>query len=632
MTINVLTVEKIKKSYGINDLFNDLTFTITDQDKIGLIGINGTGKSTMLRIIAGIESPDSGTFTKMKNLRISFLSQNPPYNPEATILENVFEGDSKELKIIQEYESLLDHLSQSPDDQQSQDRLLVLSSTMKELDLWGFETMIKTILTKLGIHNFHQKMKELSGGQRKRVALASVLIKPSDLLILDEPTNHMDNETIAWLEDFLTTRKGALLMVTHDRYFLDRITNRIIELDSGDLYSYDGNYSIFVEKKAERRALAQTLEQKRLNTYKTELAWMRRGALARSTKQKARIQRFEALKDNSFVIDEKELEIPTVYSRLGNKIIEVNDISLSYNHIKYIDEFSYHFLRNDRIGIVGDNGTGKTTLLDIITGEIKPNNGTVDIGSTVKIGYYHQHFDDMPLDIKAIDYIQEVAVFIESVDGNKITASQMMETFLFSKEMQHTLIEKLSGGERRRLYLLYILIQAPNILILDEPTNDLDLDTLKVLENYLDYFNGCVICVSHDRYFLDRVCKRIFAFEGHGQIRENTGNYSDYVDKISSDENVAIKTNSPAKSKKQETVKEKNENPKKLSYKEKMEFEQLPNDIEDLETKLLSIEEEISITKTDYTKLQSLVEEKDLIELDLLEKMEKLEEYENRTQ
>jgi len=628
ITINVLTIENASKSYGIQTLFKDLTFTITDTDKIGLIGINGTGKTTLMNIISGVDTPDTGTFTTMKNIRIEFLSQNPAYDSESTILEQVFKGDNKELNCIRDYENVMDALELHPEDENLHEELMNLSTKMTDYDLWDFESQIKTILTKLGVHDFHQKVGELSGGQRKRVALAGVLISPCDLLILDEPTNHMDNDTIDWLEDHLKSRKGALLMVTHDRYFLDRVVNRTIELDNKSLFSYDGNYSLFVEKKAERRALEFTLEQKRLNLYKNELAWIRRGAKARTTKQKARIQRFDELENTTYASDDEILVIPTVYSRLGNKIIELKNISKAYDGTDYIKDFSYTLLRNDRIGIVGDNGIGKSTLLNIITERLQADSGTVDTGATVKIGYFSQHSEDMDENLKAIEYIQEVADNIQDSDGNRLTASQIMEIFLFSKEMQWTLISKLSGGEKRRLYLLRVLIAAPNVLILDEPTNDIDLDTLKVLECYLDNFQGAVISVSHDRYFLDRTCKRIFAFEGNAVIHENTGNYTDYIEKRK--ESPIVKS-APVKVKAitEEKIIEKAESKNKLSYKEKLELDKLPSEIEDLEIKIEELTSEISKTLTDFEKLHKLNTEKDLAEELLLEKMERMEELSN---
>lgn len=623
--ISVLTIENLSKSYGDKVLFENINFTISDFDKIGLIGVNGAGKSTLLKIIMGLETKDSGEISAMKNINIEYLSQNPSYNSEATILEQIFKGSSESLDCIRNYEEVLELIEENPDDSKLQSQLLELSNKMKVLDLWDYESQVKTILTRLGITHFQQKMGELSGGQRKRVALAGVLISPCDLLILDEPTNHMDNDTIDWLESYLKSRKGALLMITHDRYFLDRVVNKTIELDHGQMYTYTGNYSYFVEKKAERQLIQSALEQKRRNLYRNELAWMRRGALARTTKQKARIQRFEELENTKHTFDDEKLTIPVAYSRLGNKIIEINHISKSYGELSIINDFSYTMLKKDRIGIIGDNGVGKSTLLNIITQKLMPDEGSVDVGSTVKIGYFSQEAEDMDENIRAIEYIKDVAEYVTTVDGAKISASQIMETFLFSKDLQWTMISRLSGGERRRLYLLKVLIFQPNILILDEPTNDLDLDTLKVLESYIDNFQGIVISVSHDRYFLDRTCKRIFSFEGIGNIVENTGNYTDYM---------AKRVERPVAALKKTIVKDvvleskvKRPQKPKFSFKEKYEFEKLPEEIEKLENKLTFIEDEISQNATDFMRLQELTLKKDETEEELLLKLERQEYF-----
>lgn len=623
--ISILTIENLAKSYGEKVLFENINFTISDFDKIGLIGVNGTGKSTLLKIIMGLETKDTGEISSMKGINVEYLSQNPSYNSEATILEQIFKGSSESLDCIRNYEEILELIEEDPDNSKLQGQLLELSNKMKALDLWDYESQVKTILTKLGITNFHKKMRELSGGQRKRVSLASVLISPCDLLILDEPTNHMDNETIDWLEEYLKNRKGALLMITHDRYFLDRVVNKTIELDHGQMYTYTGNYSYFVEKKAERQLIQSALEQKRLNLYRNELAWMRRGALARTTKQKARIQRFEDLEKTKHTFDEEKLTIPVAYSRLGNKIIEINHVSKSYGELSVINDFSYTILKNDRIGIIGDNGVGKSTLLNIIVQKLTPDEGSVDIGSTVKIGYFSQEAEDMDENMRAIEYIKDVAEYVTTADGVKVSASQIMETFLFNKDMQWTMISRLSGGERRRLYLLKVLIFQPNILILDEPTNDLDLDTLKVLESYIDNFQGIVISVSHDRYFLDRICKRIFSFEGKGKIVENTGNYSDYMAKRVIEPIVPAKKNT-VKDKGLESPEKSPQKPK-FSFKEKFEFEKLPEEIEKLEKDLSLIEEGISHAATDFEKLQELVTQKDKLEEELLYKLERQEYF-----
>lgn len=629
--MNILTVEKLAKAYGEKVLFEDTTFTINSEDKIGLIGVNGTGKSTLLKIIDQSETPDSGSINYMKGARIEYLNQNQEFDLEATILEQVFKGNSKEMQTIRKYEETLEAIEENPNDEQLQSDLMDLSAGMKDLDLWDYESQVKTILTKLGIHHFHKKVGQLSGGQKKRVALATALITPCDLLILDEPTNHMDNSTIDWLESFLSSRSGALLMVTHDRYFLDRVVNKTIELDKGTLYTYSGNYSEFIEKKLERQELEHSIERKRANLYRRELAWIRRGAKARSTKQKARIQRFEETRDAKVDLNVDEIEISVGNARLGNKIVEVNNVSKSYGNLTVVKDYTYTLLRDDRIGIIGDNGMGKSTLLNLIVGKLKPDSGYVEMGSTVKIGYFSQESEDMDESLKAIDYIKETAEYIKSASGDLISASKLMETFLFEGDMQYTLINRLSGGERRRLYLLKILMGEPNILILDEPTNDLDIDTLKVLESYIDNFGGAVISVSHDRYFLDRTANRIFAFQGQGVIKEFMGNYTDYLEASKTDKvGLTLKASvtddqaSDTPKVKQGKVKEVVKHPK-LTFKENMEFETIDQEVEDLEAKLTEIEEGIANSGSDYTLLQELTDQNEEVEMELLEKLERQE-------
>ena len=503
--MNLITLENISKSYSEKKLLEDISLGINDKEKIGLIGVNGTGKSTLLKIIAGAEIPDDGTITKANKVRIEYLPQNPYYDENATVLEQVFKGTCEEMKIIGNYQDVLDKINKSYDEKLN-DRLLKLQEKMDALNLWDLESSAKTVLTKLGIKDFNQKVKELSGGQRKRVSLASALITPCELLILDEPTNHLDNDTIDWLETYLNSFKGSILMITHDRYFLDRVTNRILELDKGILYSYEGNYSVFLEKKMNRLQLAESMEAKRQNLLRKELAWVRRGAKARTTKQKARLQRFDELSNKNDYTPEDKLEISVGSSRLGKKIIEIENLSKSFDGRTFIDNLDYTLARTDRIGIVGRNGLGKSTLIRLLNGELKPDSGTISIGETVKIGCFNQDTSKMHPDMRAIDYIKEESDYITTADGHKITASQMCEKFLFNGTLQYTHIKNLSGGEKRRLQLLRVLMMAPNVLLLDEPTNDLDIDTLSRLEDYLDDFNGVLICVSHDRYFLDRVC------------------------------------------------------------------------------------------------------------------------------
>lgn len=478
--MNLITIENIIKNYGDKNLLNSISLGINEGDKIGLIGLNGTGKSTLLKIIAGVEQEDSGTIIKGNKVRIEYLSQNPEYNFESTVLQQVFKGNSEEMALLREYEEVLEKVNLG--DLDLSNKLISLQSKIDNLNLWQLESEAKTVLTKLGIFEFNKKIGQLSGGQRKRVALASALITPCELLILDEPTNHMDSDTIQWLEEYLNARKGALFMITHDRYFLDRVTNRIIELNNGNLYFYEGNYSTFLEKKVEREELEEAAQRKRESLYRKEYAWIKRGAKARSTKQKARIDRFEKLKEEMVVTKEDDLKLSVVGSRLGNKIIELKDINKSYE-TKVIKDFSYILLKNDRIGIVGPNGAGKTTLMKIVSGEINADSGILEVGETVKIGFFSQENYHLDENMRVIEYIREIGEFLPLANGEKISASQMLERFLFTPEKQYTYIGKLSGGEKRRLYLLKVLMGAPNVLLFDEPTNDLDITTLTILED-----------------------------------------------------------------------------------------------------------------------------------------------------
>ena len=629
--MNLITLENISKSYSEKKLLENISLGINDKEKIGLIGVNGTGKSTLLKIIAGAEIPDDGTITKANKVRIEYLPQNPYYDEEATVLEQVFKGTCEEMKIIGDYQDILDKINKSYDEKLNE-KLLKLQEKMDALNLWDLESSAKTVLTKLGIKDFNQKVKELSGGQRKRVSLASALITPCELLILDEPTNHLDNDTIDWLETYLNSFKGSILMITHDRYFLDRVTNRILELDKGVLYSYEGNYSVFLEKKMNRLQLAESMEAKRQNLLRKELAWVRRGAKARTTKQKARLQRFDELSNKNDYTPEDKLEISVGSSRLGKKIIEIENLSKSFDGKTFIDTLDYTLARTDRIGIVGRNGLGKSTLIRLLNGEIKPDSGTISIGETVKIGCFNQDTSKMHPDMRAIDYIKEESDYITTADGHKITASQMCEKFLFNGTLQYTHIRNLSGGERRRLQLLRVLMMAPNVLLLDEPTNDLDIDTLSRLEDYLDEFNGVLICVSHDRYFLDRVCNKIFAYEGRGRINIYTGNYSDYLN-FREQENIEfeefeenIKEEKPKAPKKE---KPKAKNKPKFSYNEQREFDTIDEDIEKLEEKIASLEEDTSKFATDFTKLQEIMDEKTKLENELQIKYERWEYLNN---
>ncbi len=622
--MNLLTLENLSKSYSEKTLFDNISLNINEGDKIGLIGINGTGKSTLLKVIAGIETSDSGDTTKKSNLRIEYLSQNPNMHRDATVLEQVYKGDSNLMVLLRKYEELLYKLQKTPSNESLLNELNSLNTKMDAENGWEVEKEAKTILTKLGITNFNAKVSTLSGGQKKRIALASTLISPCDLLILDEPTNHLDTDSIMWLETYLSGKKGSFLMITHDRYFLDRITNKIIELHKGNLYTYMGNYSEFLQKKAERLQIEKDTERKRKNLYRKELAWIKRGAKARSTKQKARIDRFEEIKNSKADLSEEKVEISTASTRLGKKIIEIDHISKKFDNKLLFQDFSYIMTKEDRIGIVGPNGSGKSTLMNILNEKLKPDSGTIDIGTTVKMGFYTQEVDHMDENLRVIEYIREKAEFITTADGTKISASQMLENFLFPSSQQWTYVSKLSGGERRRLYLLSILMDAPNVLFLDEPTNDLDIETLTILEDYLDYFNGVIVIVSHDRYFLDRITNKIFAFEKPGVISKHVGNYSDYSiikkqDEI--DSNNKNKTNTAANKKMKNDYR--NNTKLKFSYKEKLEFEEIDSVIEYLENELSEIEEKINAAGSSYGLLQDLLAEKEEKEKILEGKMDR---------
>ena len=627
--MNLMTLENISKSYSEKVLLKDISLGINEGEKIGIIGVNGTGKSTLLKIIAGAEVCDDGTITKANRVRVEYLPQNPDYNEDFTVLQQVFKGTSSEMKLLLEYQETLDSLSKNYNDDLN-NKLISLQEKIDTLNLWDIESEAKTVLTKLGITNFNQKVKELSGGQRKRVSLASALITPCELLVLDEPTNHLDNDTIDYLEEYLNSRRGSLIMITHDRYFLDRVSNRIIELDKGRLFSYDGNYSTFLEKKMERLALESSMEEKRQNLIRKELAWVKRGAKARTTKQKARLQRFDELVNQDTYTPDEKMDISVGSTRLGKKIIEMHHISKKFDNKILIDDLDYTIARTDRIGIIGKNGMGKSTLIKILNGEILPDSGHIEIGETVKIGCFSQDDSHMHPDMRAIDYVKEASDYIETADGTKISASQMCEKFLFNSTMQYSFIGNLSGGERRRLHLLRTLMLAPNVLLLDEPTNDLDIATLNILEDYLDEFSGIVITVSHDRYFLDRICNKIFAYEGIGKIHIFTGNYSDYsiyreIQGIEFKEEVKENI---------EKIPVKKEKPKpnkklKFTYNEQREFETIDSDIEKLEQKIEQLENDSTKFATDFVKLQEILNEKANAESELEHKYERWEYLNN---
>ena len=601
----ILSAENLSHSYGVRTLFKNISFNIEEGDKIGVIGVNGTGKSTLLRDIATGE-PGEGKITKNGTCVIEYLPQDPAFDPDATVLEQVFRGESPQLDVVRRYEEAVQQAATEPENKAARQKLLTLQQEMDSKFAWQMESEAKAVLDKLGITDLQQPMKELSGGQRKRVALAGVLVRPSDLLILDEPTNHMDNETVAWLEEVLQKRKGALLMVTHDRYFFDRVVNRTVEIDGGEGYLYTGNYSLFLQKREERRIAAAGAAQRLRNVYRRELAWISRGAEARRTKSKERIERFNELKKEvNNIKTEQQLEISSVGSRLGKTIIECEHIGLDYGGKTYIDDFNYVLLRNDRIGIVGPNGSGKSSLMDIIAGRLAPTRGTVKVGQTVKIGYFAQHSEFKDADCRVLEYIKNVSDYIETADGTRITAAQMLERFLFPPELQWVPVSKLSGGEKRRLYLLSVLMSAPNVLILDEPTNDLDIPTLSVLEDYLDTFSGAVIAVSHDRYFLDRFAGKIFAFMGGGEVRQFIGDYSRYEQARAEAQNLARQQERAQSTVKPQQREEKQRAPK-MTYKEKLEYEQIEQVIAQAEAELKMTEMEINSCGTDFVKLTEL--------------------------
>jgi len=618
--MSLLIAENISKSYSEKKLLSHVNLSLNDGDKLGLIGINGTGKSTLLKIIAGVEPADEGQVTKGNNMQISYLPQNPDFDDQATVLEQVFKGDTPLLKLIREYTTALSN------PHTSSERLMQLTRDMDTLNAWNLESEAQAVLTKLGITDFNVPVSSLSGGQKKRIALAAALVNPADLLIIDEPTNHLDNEAIDWLEQYLNKRKGSLLIITHDRYFLDRVVNQIIELDSGSLYLYKGNYSYYLEKKIEREEMEQSSELKRQRLLRKELAWLKKGAKARSTKQKARIDRYHKLNEQPVNPKSEQLQISVASSRLGKKTIELEQVSKTFAGTKVIDNFSFKLARDDRVGIIGPNGSGKSTLLNIMCSQLQPDNGTVDIGETVKIGLYSQEMQHLDGSLRVIEYIKEGAELLNTADGHTISASQMLERFLFPPAQQWSLIEKLSGGEKRRLYLLRVLMEAPNILLLDEPTNDLDITTLAILEDYLDDFNGAVLAASHDRYFLDRMAEKILSFEGEGHIAQYTGNYSDYREKRS-DQAVDKTNDATAKRtvipKQQEQQKERKKTKLKLTYHEQKEYAEIDDIIAGLEDKLALMHTQINDAAADYVLLQQLVTEKDALETQLQEKLDR---------
>lgn len=592
--MNILNAEKISKTYGEKVLFDKVVLGVNKGDKIGVIGVNGTGKSTFLKIIAGIEEPDAGEIVSGRGVTVSYLAQAPQFNPGDTIVGYVIKDKNN-----------------------------------------ASEAEAKTILTKLGIIDFDSAINTLSGGQRKRIALARTLVSPAEVLILDEPTNHLDSDMVIWLEEYIKKFKGELIMVTHDRYFLDNVTNRIVELDGGKLYGYDTNYSGFLELKTQREEMERATEAKRANILRRELEWIRRGCQARSTKQQARIDRYEDMKEASrqarASFENKALEMNSVSTRLGKKTIELSDICKSFGEKKVIDDFTYIFLRDDRIGIIGKNGCGKSTLMKIITGNLKPDSGSVEIGDTVRIGYFMQENEPLDEKMTVLEFVRSIGEYVTTATG-KATASQMCEKFLFGPKSQWTPISKLSGGEKRRLYLLSVLMSAPNVLILDEPTNDLDIETLEILEDYLDGFAGIVIVVSHDRYFLDRTVDRIFSFEGSGRLKQYEGGFSDYYEKkqtengIASDgatQSVKEAVSGDTTSAKPKKYYKERENKLKFTYAEQKEYDTIDDDIASLESKIEELDGEIAGAATQYSRLNELMQEKADVEAQLEHKMDR---------
>ncbi|TXD39416.1 ABC-F family ATP-binding cassette domain-containing protein [Lujinxingia vulgaris] len=616
----VISVDSVAKSFGDRTLFKDVSFGLGADDRVGLLGVNGAGKTTLLRILLELEPPDEGKVTHARQARIEYLPQEPDLEPQRTALETVIADGPQAFRVVEAYEAACRALATNPEDNDLIMRVAELGEEMDRVGGWTLENEAKTILSQLGILNHDQPVGQMSGGQQKRVAMARSLVRPSDLLILDEPTNHLDIETVAWLEDYLASRSTGLLLITHDRYFLDRVANVILELADHTVYRHAGNYSAFLEARAHREELKHIAESKRAQLAKKELAWLRRGPKARTTKSKSRIQRAHALIDGAVNLDEQKVEIDTVESRLGKKIIRLDHVSHAYEGRTILNEVSYTVDRRDRLGIVGPNGAGKSTLLNIIADRLTPDHGSVDIGETVVIGYFDQQAEGLDPDMRVHDYITEVAHRIPTSDGF-LTASQMLDLFLFDRDKQWTYIHKLSGGERRRLYLLRILMRQPNVLLLDEPTNDLDVDTLTVLEDYLDSFDGAVITVSHDRYFLDRTCEHLLTFNEGGNVEEVPGNYAFLEERRAQqarkDRQDAAARAEAQRSSTPEPAAPTTDAPRKLSYKERRELEALEPRIAQIEERLEAIDQAMVASATDYEAVASLDEEKATLSAEL---------------
>ncbi|MCA1054556.1 ABC-F family ATP-binding cassette domain-containing protein [Rossellomorea aquimaris] len=628
--MRMLTAENLSKTYGEKTLFDGISFSINEKERIGLIGVNGTGKSSLLKLIAGIEEYDSGEITAPGDYHIAYLSQEPHINEDLSVIGQVFRGEAKVIRAMREYETALVELEQEPESGTLQERLFSAQKQMDTLHAWEANANAKSILTKLGINDFAKKMKELSGGQKKRVALAGVLIETPDLLILDEPTNHLDYQSIKWLEDYLGKYNGAVLLVTHDRYFLDNVTNRTFELDGGNLYSYRGNYASFIEAKATREENERLTSEKQRNLYRRELQWMRRGAKARTTKQKARIQRFENLEDNMTSGPQNaQMDMSIGGERLGKQVFELKDASKFFSDKTILKDFNFLIKPGDRIGVVGKNGSGKSTFLNLLAGKDVLDTGEMVKGLTVKIAYYTQGHEELDENMRMIEYIREAGEFITTDKGERISVTSMLERFLFPMSTHGTLIRKLSGGEKRRLFLLKLLMGKPNVLLLDEPTNDLDTETLTVLEDYIGEFSGVVVTVSHDRYFLDKTANQLLVFDGDGKISLYFGEYTDYL------ETVELESKRQAAEKKQQNEpKQPSAQPekekKRLSYMEKREWEEIEGKIAATEEQLEQIQEELESVGSNFERAQQLMDDSQKLneELEhLIERWSYLSEY-----
>ncbi|NMH70428.1 ABC-F family ATP-binding cassette domain-containing protein [Bacillus sp. RO3] len=616
--MRMFTAENLSKTYGEKTLFKEISFSITEKERVGLIGVNGTGKSSLLKLIAGMEEYDDGEIVKPNDYHISYLQQEPDFDGELTVLQQVFRGEAKIIQAMRDYELALLKMEKHPEDPIVQERLFEAQKQMDILNGWDASANAKAILTKLGIQDFSKKMSQLSGGQKKRVALAGVLIETPDLLILDEPTNHLDYQSIKWLEDYLGKYNGSVLLVTHDRYFLDKVTNRIFELDGGSLYSYKGNYASFIEAKASREEAERQLSEKQQNLYRRELAWMRRGAKARTTKQKARIQRFEHLEDTmSKGPSNDQVDIAIGGNRLGKQVFEFKNATKRFEDKQILREFSFLIKPKDRIGIVGKNGSGKSTFLNLLAGTDELNQGELIKGQTVKVAYYTQGHEELDENMRMIEYIREAGEYITTDKGEQISVTSMLERFLFPMSTHGTLIRKLSGGEKRRLFLLKLLMSKPNVLLLDEPTNDLDTETLTVLEDYIQEFSGVVITVSHDRYFLDKTAEQLLVFNGEGEIDFYFGEYTEYLEK----NEQKNKNQSSEKKTESSPVKEVKEKEKKrLSYMEKREWDEIEGKMADIEQRIEEADAELQKVGSDFERAQQLMKESD----ELNEELERL--------